>query len=495
MRPFQLRSTLSLILFGFGVVALPLFFALGYAGLYVDRLAEQGQTTVYNAARAIQGSRGLSETLTALERTARQYLLLDDPALYSAYVENHEQFQALVERLQRLTPGARHQDVVREIGRREEALFHRLTDPALRGDLSQDEAAAIFVRLGDLSEAIRRGSSEVIDREVGVMQATASTAQGWLLWMGVALIPLTLISTAIFTVLISRPIRQVDHAIRGLGDGRFETPIRVSGPEDLRALGERLDWLRRRLGELESQKTRFLRHVSHELKTPLTAIRESSDLLGDEIVGPLNPEQREITGILSDSGRKLQTLIEDLLDFSRTQSARPRLALSRVDVCDLVETVLQNHKPLLRAREIEVDSVLGVCEIEGDREKLRTILDNLISNAIKFSPRGGQLTVRALQTRNTAVVDVADEGPGISPEDRDRIFEAFYQGEAQPDGYVKGSGLGLAIAREYALAHEGRIEILEKRGQGARLRVLLPRWPGPPLGKLAAPTLALGQER
>ncbi len=475
MRPFHPRSLLTLILFGFGVVALPLFVALGYAGFYVDRLAEQGQTTVYNAARAIQGSRSLAETLTALERTARQYLLLDDPALYGVYEGNHEEFQTLADRLRGLTPNAPHQALVREIARQEMAMFRRLSDAEQPPALTQEEVAEVFVRLGELSDAIRRVSSRTIDREVGVMQSIAATAQQWLLWMGIALIPLTFISTAIFTVLISRPIRQVDQAMRGLGDGRFEQPIRVSGPEDLRALGERLDWLRRRLRELESQKTRLLRNVSHELKTPLTAIRESSDLLGDEIVGPLNTEQREITRILADSGRQLQALIEDLLDFSRTQSARPRLHISRVYVGELAEAVLQNHKPLLRAREIELDTRISACEVHGDREKIGTIIDNLVSNAIKFSPQGGRLTVRVLQTHGAAVVDVADEGPGIPAEDRDRIFEAFYQGEIQPGGFVKGSGLGLAIAREYVLAHEGRIQILGKRGAGARLRVTLPR--------------------
>ncbi|MDZ7810945.1 MAG: histidine kinase dimerization/phospho-acceptor domain-containing protein [Arhodomonas sp.] len=104
----------------------------------------------------------------------------------------------------------------------------------------------------------------------------------------------------------------------------------MSGPQDLQAVGERLEWLRRRLIELEMTKTRFLRHVSHELKTPLTAIRESGQLLGDEVTGPLNAEQREIITILDDSGRRLQTLIEDLLQFARTQFQLPRLALSDI---------------------------------------------------------------------------------------------------------------------------------------------------------------------
>jgi len=475
MRLFHPRSTLTLILFGFGVVALPLFVALGYAGFYVDRLAEQGQTTVYNAARAIQGSRSLSETLTNLERTARQYLLLNDKSLLKTYKQDHDSFQSLVTRLEMLTPEAPHQTAVKEIGRQEQTLYERLSDEKTRAKLSQDDVAKTFTRLGQLADAIRIGSNRVIDHEVDVMQETATTAQRWLFWMGVSLIPLTLISTAIFTVLISRPIRQVDRAIRELGDGRFERSISVSGPEDLRALGERLDWLRRRLTELENQKTRFLRHVSHELKTPLTAIRESSDLLGDEVVGPLNADQREITHILADSGRQLQSLIEDLLDFSRTQSHRPRLNVTRIDLRAMVEELIQAHKPALLARGLKLDSQIKASHLHGDREKLRTIVDNLLSNAIKFSPEGGTLRIRTMQSGGAAVIAVADEGPGIPASERERIFDAFFQGETQPDGYVRGSGLGLSIAREYVEAHGGRIELVDTGGRGASFRLVFPR--------------------
>lgn len=503
MRLFGLRSTLSLILFGFGVVALPLLLALGAGGLYVDRLSEQARTAVYDAVRAIQGSRSLSESLTAMERTARQFVLLNDPALFDVYRESHEDFQQLVVRLARLNPEPAHRAPITRIGEREQALYERLRtfvvppvtgagaepqavapaptaaveagEDIAFGPPSQEEVGAVFVELGNLAGQIRANSSELIDREVDVLQRSAATAQQWLFWMAIALIPLTLISSGLFAVLISRPVRQVNRAIRQLGDGQFDRPIAVRGPDDLRAVGERLDWLRRRLIELEEQKTRFLRHVSHELKTPLTAIRESGDLLREEAVGPLNAAQHEIAFILTDSGRRLQGLIEDLIDFSRTQSQRPSLNLETLSAVDLVETVLQNHKPAIRSKRLEVETDAGTCELAADRSKLHTVIDNLISNAIRFSPEGGRLQVATSQTARTAMIEVADEGPGIPAEERDMIFEAFFQGRTQPKGYVKGSGLGLSIAREYVLAHGGRLDVVDGHGRGARLRLMLPR--------------------
>ncbi|HET8701758.1 MAG TPA: ATP-binding protein [Nitrococcus sp.] len=481
MKLYHPRSTLTLILYGFGVVSLPLFFALAYAGVYVDRLSEQAQTAVYNAAQAIQGSRSLAETLTTMERTARQYLLLGDRSLFKVYQDTHSEFQSTASRLGDLTAEAPDRSLIRDISHQESELYRRLSDENARQQMTQQEVADTFIALHKLADRINKGSNRQIDHEVHVMQQTATMAQRVLFWLAIALIPLTLISTAIFTVLISRPVRQVDNAIRQLGDGRFGSAIEVSGPEDLHALGERLEWLRRRLIELESEKTRFLRHVSHELKTPLTTIRESTALLSDEIVGILNDEQREITQILHESGRRLQTLIEDLLDFSRMQAHRPALNLAPVDMNVLVESVLQNHKPAIKAKSLQVMTKLAECQLIGDRAKLRTVVDNLLSNAIKFSPAHGVLTIRTLQIENTAVLDVTDQGPGVAVAERDRIFEAFFQGEIQPEGYVKGSGLGLSIAREYVLAHDGRIDVLDSQGPGARMRVMLPRRTAPRL--------------
>ncbi len=483
------RSTLTLILFAFAVVVLPLFVALGYAGVYVDRLAGQAQDAVHDAARAIQGSRGLTEGLTVMERAARQYLVLDDPAVLDVYLNAHREFRGLLERLQSLATSPEQRAALATLGREEREVFRAITagDPWRRPD--QQAVAGQFTTLNRLSEEVRLEANRQIERNVQFMQRNSRRAQELMIWLAAALVPLTLLSTGVFAVLISRPVRQLDRAIRRLGDEHFDTPIRVSGPDDLRALAARLDWLRQRLLDLEEQKTKFLRHISHELKTPLTSIRESSDLLGDEVVGPLNAEQREITQILAESGRQLQALIENLLDFSRTQLRRPALELSRVSVSALIETVIQTHKPAILAKELAADVRLFDCDLFGDREKLRTVLDNLLSNAIKFSPHGGVLEVRAYQTSKLAVVEIADEGPGVPEAERAKIFDAFYQGQGQPGSYVKGSGLGLSIAQEYTLAHNGRIEVLDGDRQGAYFRVLLPRKPQNAPGD---PTVTLG---
>ena len=147
----------------------------------------------------------------------------------------------------------------------------------------------------------------------------------------------------LFAVLIARPIRQLDQAIRRMGTADFGHRIEVNGPQDLRYLGQRLEWLRSRLSDLEAQQNRFLRHVSHELKTPLTAVREGAELLRDDVGGKLSPEQRDIVRIVRDNTLSLQKLIEDLLKYHQARAAEPA-TLGPVPVADVVRRVLREQK-------------------------------------------------------------------------------------------------------------------------------------------------------
>jgi two-component system sensor histidine kinase GlrK len=266
----------------------------------------------------------------------------------------------------------------------------------------------------------------------------------------------------------------MDTAIRRLGDGDFSKSAHIVGPRDLEQLGERIDWMRTRLVEVDQEKNRFLRHISHELKTPLTAIREGAELLNEEVVGHLNAQQAEIAAILRDNTLQLQKLIENLLDFNMASSQAAMLRIEAVGLRGLIYNVLSDHKVAVLSRQLVLDLLLDEVEIQGDRAKLQTMVDNLVSNAIKYSPEKGRLRVRLQARDGQAVVEVADSGPGIPEQERRRIFDAFYQGSNVSNGHVRGTGLGLSIAREYAQAHGGYIEVIGRDAPGACLRVVLP---------------------
>lgn len=468
------RSFLNLLLIGFALVALPFLAALITSAIAVDRLANRSQNTVYQAVQATQSSRRLNELLTAMERSARQIVILNDRSLLGAYKISRAQFLDTAARFTELPFDADQRADLDAIRKTEQQIFDALANPALKPAMLKAQVSR-FNELSRRAEAIMGKSGQLIDREVEAMRETAYQARRVMLWQLLALLPVMIFLVAGFTMLIARPIRQIDNAIRELGDGKFNSKIVVSGPKDLEYLGERLEWMRCSLIDIEQQKNRFLQQVSHELKTPLTALREGAQLLADDVIGRLTPEQREIVQILRHNSLELQQRIEQLLDYGSIQFHKLKLEPGPVNPKQILEGVAQNQKLALQAKNLQLKSQPIDVTLTADADKVRVILDNLLSNAIKFSPEGGSIAVNMSRTGETLVIDVLDEGAGIATGDKAHLFEPFYQGRVQGTGPVKGSGLGLSIVKEYVMVHGGGVDVIETPlGRGAHLRVWLP---------------------
>ena len=472
MRLTYPRSFLALLLIGFSIVAAPLLFALFSNAIAFERLAGLSEQAVHSAVRVTQSSRALLSTLTALERSARQYAVAGEATYLDAFRANRTRYLEMVKGLDAMALSDEQRAALNGI-RREEATINDLVTrlgpvPALSQQLPRAfnaliERAQALVQLGD----------HVIDQGITELRTQAEQSRNSVFWLAIALIPTAVALIGSFTFLISRPITQVSSSIRALGEGNFSKPIRVEGPGDMVRLGEQLDWLRERLVALEAQKTRFLQHISHELKTPLTALREGSDLLSSGVVGNLNAEQREIARILQENSIQLRKLIEGLLNYSAVHAQASYLDAKIVPLREVVRRVVNDRKLAIVAKgiriELNCENVAAYC----DEEKIRVILDNLLSNAVKYSPELGLVSIKLYKQHGDAVFEVMDEGPGIPPGDREKIFDAFWRGLDAPDSAVKGSGLGLSIVKEYVALHRGAIEVLD--GPGAHLRIRIPR--------------------
>ncbi len=471
------RSFLGLLVTGFLLVAAPLAGALLYSAWHTQHLAEQSRSAVYNAAQAARGSRALVNRIGSIERLAQQVALLPDAELLQDYERLHVGFKQLTQELERLPLDATQLAALRRTIGEEQSLYELLAPHAA----VPPDARAVAARVAELAESAHEVlaiSYRVADGEVERLRAAAEGVQRRLLQLVLATIAVALVIALALTRVIARPIAELDASIRQLGGADFAQPIRVSGPQDLRDLGERLDWLRRRLTELEAQKNRFLRHLSHELKTPLASLREGAELLNDQVAGPLSPPQRAVVGIMRDNSVKLQKLIEELLDYQRAMHAAASLEVKPVQLDALVREVAEAHRLSALAKEQRVSLELVPLAVDADPEKLRSIVDNLLGNAIKFTPRGGSISVLARETDGRVTIEVIDSGPGVPLEEREAVFESFFRGRAKAGGRVAGSGLGLAIAREFAEAHGGRISLVAG-GPGGHFRVILPKRPEP----------------
>jgi two-component system sensor histidine kinase GlrK len=461
------RSFLGLCFASFMLVAAPLVAALAYSAWHSERLAEQSRHAVFNAAQAARASRTLVNRISSLERLAT----LRTPGVDADLGRVHASFRQVAQELLQLPLEEDQLAALKRTMTHEQGLYDLLTS-GKRAERGQ--VAALTTGLAENASEVLAISTRVADREVLRLRADAETVQRQLVLLVIFSTAVALALALALTRHIARPIAQLDAAIRQLGGADFSQPIAVRGPEDLKTLGERLDWLRRRLVELEDEKNRFLRHLSHELKTPLTALREGAELLHDEVGGPLSASQRRVVEIMKDNSIKLQRLIEELLDYQRALHAAAALQVRPVSLKSLVQEAMRSHELAAQAKGLHLALEAQSATVEADPDKLRSVFDNLIGNAVKFTPAGGNVSVRARSSGDGAVIDVIDSGPGVPAEERDSIFDSFFRGRAKASARVEGSGLGLAIAREFVEAHGGKISVLAEE-RGAHFRVALPR--------------------
>jgi len=469
------RSLNGLILVGFGLVALPLLIAAIWALVNLDRVAEQSEQLVSTGVSAAKNNRRINEQLNSLERAARQYQILKNPGSLQIMTQDLQTIETLLVDMAPLVEEANATPLFGALSAETRSIVAALSDSA-----ADDAALTIDIaRFAPLRQDIDRLTGMLtthVDLKLSALQETARNAQRVSAWQVAALVPGTLILILIFTLLVARPIRQIDAAIGQLGESGFSKPIQIKGPTDLERLGRQLEWLRVRLLELAQEKNKFLRHMSHELKTPLANIREGTELLLDGSVGDLEKPQREVTDILRMNGLKLQQLIENLLSFSAWQAKSEVLTLSKFELRQQVISIAKSQRLALKAAgiqlKLEVDDIIVV----ADQGKLRTVLDNLLSNAVKFTPKGGLITIRAQRLAESFVIEFGDTGPGIPDEESPRIFEAFFQGRREQGGQVGGTGIGLSVVLECIQAHDGSAELMDSdEFPGAHFKIQIPQ--------------------
>ncbi len=470
------KSFYSLVLLGFIFVAAPLVAAVMTGAYYVDRLTDQSQEAVYRAVKSTEFSRQLVEQVRSMERNARQYFVLGNPSLLDSYTERHETYIETAKNLAEITRDENLKIRLDSLNGLELFLFKAMLGKTDSGETTSGGInPQDFISLTQLAAAILNDTQETIDSELSEMNSLSELAQDTIFWEVMALLPTTMLFIIVFSSLLSKPIRQMDNAIRLMGEGEFDKPVNVTGPRDIEFIGERLDWLRLRLKYLEEKKVKFLQFVSHELKTPLTAIREGAELMSEGVTGPLNSHQREVTDILKKNSISLQKMIEKLLSFNMPGEGNLSSTYSKIRVRKTIYNVLADHKATILAKDIQVNIECDDWEYMADEEQFRVVIDNLVSNAVKFTPENGDIRIRFVKINDELVLEVIDSGPGIDQEDKDSVFKPFYQGKQPEHGIIQGSGLGLLIVKEFVTAHGGSIDVVNGENErGLHVQVRFP---------------------
>jgi two-component system sensor histidine kinase GlrK len=466
----------GLVAAGCVLVAIPLLAALLLAGAVLDRLTTHTEALVREGVVTARLGTELRDQLQDLERNAEQYVALGDAALLDVFADRR---RAADETLRAIAKSGNRDPAQR--------LQLELAETAERWLADVEDGAPTdadaFTALATQADAIIAAGRATIDRQLEEIASATTAAHAVMLLSALALLPLTALLAFGFSVAITRPLRVMSQGIAALGRGRYEQRIEIAYPREMQLLGERLDWLRRRSAALEDEKARFLRHVSHELKTPLSTLQEGSALMRERSLGTLTPQQSEVAHILAEAAAELGALIGNLLSYAEWQQEERKPEMAWFEARALIAEVLISHRLPMARRNLSVELGLRSPRLFGQRSRLRVALDNLIGNAVKHAPEGSAIEVRAAVQDGSCELCVRDHGRGVPVQEQGRIFEPFVRGTEPEESTVRGTGIGLSIVRETARAHEGTVEVKDAN-PGAMFRMV---WPCPAAGRVAGP--------
>ncbi|MFN2146585.1 MAG: sensor histidine kinase [Anaerolineales bacterium] len=291
---------------------------------------------------------------------------------------------------------------------------------------------------------------------------------------GAVSLVLSLILALLLSQSVAAPLRQISDSARSLAVGE-KIPVEPKGPKEVRVLGEVFNEMSDAVYASQQSQRDFVANVSHELKTPLTSVQGFAQAILDGTAETPEAQQQAAQVIYDEAGR-MHRLVLDLLDLARLDGGTADLRRERVSLRILLQAVIERLTPQSAQAGVSLrDNLPALPDVIGDGDRLSQVFNNLVDNAIKHTPAGGEVAISAELTEGMAIVSIRDTGSGIPAEELSRIFERFYQmDKSRQRGRSQGAGLGLAIANQIIEAHGGRITAESKIGAGSTFWVILP---------------------
>jgi signal transduction histidine kinase len=344
------------------------------------------------------------------------------------------------------------------------------------------EAAPIADEIKELADSVVAITLDRADTLIRENRSAFLDSQGLFITVAVVSVFLALLLGYLLSGSIIGPVSRMQTRLVAIASGDFSSHVQVTNRDEFGSLAANLNRMNDELGRLYEEleaasrhKSEFLATMSHELRTPLNAIIGFSQVLKQQMYGPLNERQADYVDDVLSSGQHLLNLINDILDLAKVEAGRMELQPSTFELPELLENAASMVRERATRQGIGLivatdDSVGGM---EGDERKVKQILFNLLSNAVKFTPSGGKVTLAARATEEQVVIAVHDTGIGVGADELDKIFEEFYQVGASRT--QEGTGLGLALTKRLVELHDGQLTVVSEPGVGSTFTVTMPR--------------------
>jgi two-component system, NtrC family, sensor histidine kinase GlrK len=457
-----------------------------YALTQLQQLAALNGELVSRHYPAIESAKRLVGSVSSQLRNEKKYLIVRDAALLREFDQEADDFQRRLSALLAQEESEEGRRLLERVGREQRDYRAAVREQSEAGVARGSRASADYDRhrdvligkIMDLLDAYINMCDVRVEAAMTESRDRTAQAEAVLQELLLVSILLTIALGAVASYSILHPLRYVQQHIRLIGQGQFGASMHEPVPQELRELVETVNWMGRKLKELDDLKAEFFSQTSHELRAPLASLREGVQLLLDQVAGPLTSPQREALTIMKESSQRLIQQVSTLLDLSKMEAGMMDYHIAPADLKRLANISVSKVRWLAESKRIPVlvhtpDSRVWV---PMDAVRIEQVFDNLLSNALKFSPSGAavHVTIEPDPAAGGIRVAVEDAGPGIAPEDLPHIFNRFYQGRRQGTQNVAGSGVGLALAKKIVEAHRGRIWVESQEGKGTIVQFVLP---------------------
>jgi two-component system sensor histidine kinase GlrK len=476
-------SLFSRLTLGYLAIFLLVAAAGSYAILTLRHFGELTDSILQVDNRVLDHERSLTDLLLGQSRAEQKFVITRDEAWHLQFVRFKNDFEARMKTALELPNSASHPllAAIEQNYRRylvlveEEGRYLRTRKPYAEAQFKRDKDLLIDSLLTSF-EKLRGSQQQAIAAKVTHLAAAADRAREVAVTITLVCLLAILLMSLWVTRSITRPIGMLKQRTQEIAAGQFSTTAAIAAPPEIGALADSLNAMGEKLREIDRLKADFFASMSHELRTPLTAIKEGTGLLLEGVGGTTTDKQRKLLAIIAEESERLISLVNTLLDLSKMEAGMMSYDFTVAPFGPLLKRAVVEIAPLIEAKQITLDNGVGEAlpALRMDGERMLQVLRNLLGNAVKFTPKGGQIRVAARAVDGKLEVSVQDSGPGIGAESLLSIFEKFNQGDRPNGSAPMGTGLGLAMAKSIILSHGGKIWAESQSGHGSRFIFTLP---------------------
>jgi len=475
----------SRVLIGYFILIL-LVISMGIYTFYqMAKVSEVTQSILTINNRMIDRSEKLSDMIYSQVRYEKKFIITKDHLFYNEFLRLQNDFH---QTLNEMVPSedfpqtGLHLKNIKEFYKNYQSLIHEEAKHIKAGaadshlslhETEKEEATqSIILEIETLKSAIRENATD----KINILYAVGTELRKMGMLMTGAFILIGILVSLFIHRSIKIPVSLLKTKTREIGRGNFTGDIHLSSPPELADLAEAFNLMCHKLNDLNKMKSDFFSFITHELRAPLSTIKLGIDLLQHGAEGPITKGQEEMLSVIQKESLRLIGLVNSILDLSKMEAGMMSFHLKPQPIAPLIDQTLRELRLLVDSKNIILETLVteGLPMIKIDSERILQALRNIVGNAVKFTPQGGQIKVLARPADHGVEVSVTDTGPGIPKENLITIFEKFQQAMTDKTIPNQGTGLGLAIAKQIIIHHGGKIWAKSQLGHGSTFIFFLP---------------------